>query len=103
MMNEEPTVALLTDIRNWIRAASYVSIKSLLEKALPDAQSRTAYQMLDGSATMDPARAASRISPNKLISLTQRWTAMGLMELSPDKKRKRLFDLADFELIDVDQ
>jgi hypothetical protein len=102
-MSEDQTLAVLTDIRNWIRAASYLSIKSLLEIALPDVQSRTAYQMLDGNNSMEQVRVASKMSPNKLIALAQKWTSMGLMELGSDKKRKRLFDLTDFGLIDLEQ
>jgi hypothetical protein len=101
-MSEEATVALLTEIRNWIRAASYTSIKSLLEKALPDAQSRVAYQMLDGTASIEEVRTASKMSPNKLIALTQKWTSMGIMELGAEKKRKRLFDLRDFGLFAIE-
>ena len=102
-MSDSASIALLTEIRNWIRAASYPSIKTLLEGTLTDTQSRTAYQMLDGTATMEQVRVASKMSPNKLASLTQRWTSMGIMEFTPDKKRKRLFDLADFELIGIEE
>lgn len=100
-MSDSNMIELLTDIRNWIRASSYMSIKALLEKALPDQQSRTAYQMLDGSVSMEQVRITVKISPNKLVGLTQKWTSMGLMETNTDKKRKRLFDLTDFELLDV--
>ena len=100
-MSDSNMIELLTDIRNWIRASSYMSIKALLERALPDQQSRAAYQMLDGSTSTDQVRIAVKISPNRLILLTQKWTSMGLMEIKADKKRKRLFDLMDFELLDV--
>jgi hypothetical protein len=98
-MSDEKVFAVLTDIRNWIRAASYGSVKELLEEALPDAKSRTAYQMLDGSSTMEQVRIACKVSPNVLLALAQRCTAMGLMELRDDKKRVRLFDLTDFGLV----
>ncbi len=98
-MSDEKILAVLTDIRNWIRAASYASVKALLETVLPDQKSRAAYQMLDGVATMKQVRVACKMSPNALLALTQRWTAMGLMELEDDKKRVRLFDLADFGLL----
>jgi hypothetical protein len=98
-MSDEKILAVLTDIRNWIRAESYASVRTLLETALPDQKSRAAYQMLDGAATMDQVRVACKMSPNGLLALTQRWTAMGLMEVKDDKKRVRLFDLADFGLI----
>jgi hypothetical protein len=98
-MSDEKTLAVLGDIRNWIRAASYQSVKSLLEKALPDTKSRDAYQMLDGTASMDQVRIACKMSPNGRVALAQKCTAMGLMEMNEDKKRIRLFDLTDFDMI----
>jgi hypothetical protein len=97
-MSDERSLVILTDIRNWTRAASYGSVKKLLEEALPDRKSRTAYQMLDGGATVEQVRVACKMSPNALVALAQRCTAMGLMELRNDKKRARLFDLMDFGL-----
>jgi hypothetical protein len=97
-MNDDTVLSVLADIRNWVRAASFGSVKSLLEAALPDAKSRAAYQMLDGAATVEQVRAACKMSPNGVIALAQRCTAMGLMEARHDKKRVRLFDLNDFGL-----
>jgi len=98
-MSDDQMLVVLTDIRNWTRAASYGSVKALLEEALPDAKSRAAYQMLDGASTMEQVRIACKMSPNGLVALAQRCTAMGLMELKDDKRRARLFDLNDFGLI----
>jgi hypothetical protein len=102
-MSDEKILEVLTDIRNWTRAASYASVKALLEAALPDAKSRTAYQMSDGSASREHIRVACKMSPNSLVALGQRCTAMGLMEEKGDKRRVRLFDLGDFGLIDSDE
>jgi hypothetical protein len=96
-MNDE--LAVLQEIRNWIRAASYGTVKTLLESALPDAKSRKAYQMLDGTAAMEKVRIACKMSPNGLLALAQKCTAMGLMEVIEDKKRLRLFDLSNFGLV----
>lgn len=101
-MSDESVLAVLIDIRNWTRAASFTPVKQLLIEALPDEKSRAAYQMLDGTASMDQVRIACKMSPNSLIALAQRCTAMGLMEMNGDKKRARLFDLHDFSLIDSD-
>lgn len=98
-MGDDRIVAVLTDIRNWIRAGSYGSVKTLLESALPDLKSRTAYQMLDGTASIDQVRIACKMSPNVLVALAQRCVAMGLMEARDDKKRIRLFNLEDFGLL----
>lgn len=97
-MSDDKMLAVLTDIRNWTRAASYCSVKALLEEALPDAKSRAAYQMLDGASTTEQVRITCKMSPNSLVALSQRCTAMGLMEVRGDKKRVRLFDLTDFGL-----
>lgn len=99
-MSDEKVVAVLRDIRNWIRAASYQSVKTLLEEALPDSKSRDAYQMLNGNASMEQVRIACKMSPNVLVALAQKCEAMGLMETNEDKKHVRLFDLADFGLLD---
>ncbi len=98
-MNDERVLAILTDIRNWTRAASYASVKSLLEEALPDAKFRAAYQMTDGNSSREQIRTACKVSPNALLAMGERCTAMGLMELREDKKRVRLFDLNDFGLL----
>ena len=83
----------------WIRAAAHAPVKSALEEALPDSKSRLAYQMLDGSKSMDQVRVACKMSPNALLALATRCAALGLMEVNQDKKRVRLFDLSDFDLV----
>lgn len=97
-MSDEMLISVLTDIRNWTRAASYRSVKTLLEEALPDSKSRSVYQMSDGAKTAEQIRIACKVSPNYVVSLTQKCVSMGIMEQRPDKKRVRLFDLSDFGL-----
>jgi len=97
--NEEKLLEVLVEIRNWIRAAAHGSVKTSLEAALPDSKSRMAYQMLDGTASMDQVRIACKMSPNALVALASRCTSVGLMEVNQDKRRVRLFDLSDFGLI----
>jgi hypothetical protein len=99
-MSDDSIGLTLSEIRNWIRASSYPTVKAQLQAALPDPQTRKAYQMLDGTASMDQVRTACKMSPNKLVSLAQKWTSMGLMEMTQDKKKRRLFDLQDFDLIE---
>lgn len=96
---DDSALAVLRDIRNWIRAASYKSVRTLLTEALPDAKSRAVYQMLDGTKSVEQVRVACKMSPTGVISLMGRCVAMGLMEPRPDKKRVRLFDLNDFGLL----
>jgi len=98
-VSDKEVLEVLKDIRNWTRAASYASVKAQLKEALPDTKSRAAYQMLDGAATIEQVRVACKMSPNALVALAQRCESMGLMELNGDKRRVRLFDLADFGLL----
>lgn len=98
-MPDDNVLVVLKEILNWTRASSFHSVKSLLQEALPDAKSRAAFQMLEGTKSIEQVRTACKMSPNGLIALAQRCTAMGLMEVNDDKKRSRLFDLADFGLI----
>ena len=103
MANDEALLSVLVEIRNWIRAAARNPVKASLEEALPDAKSRMAYQMLDGSKSMEDVRKACKMSPNALVALANRCSSMGLMEQTQDKKRVRLFDLQDFGLVGDDK
>ena len=98
-MSDEKILTVLAEIRNWVRAAAYASVKELLAKTLPDRKSRAAYQMLDGNASMEQVRIACKMSPNDLLALAEHCVAAGLMEMTEGKKRVRTFDLADFGLI----
>jgi hypothetical protein len=93
---DDRLVAVLTDIRNWLRVAAHRPVQAMLEEALPDAKSRAAYQMFDGTRSVDQVRTACKMSPNAVVALTARCTALGLMEANADKRRVRLFDLNDF-------
>ncbi|HEX2839555.1 MAG TPA: hypothetical protein VHN77_15665 [Phycisphaerales bacterium] len=93
---------LLTDIRNWVRAAAYPLVKKSLEEALPDAKLRTAYQLFDGEHTIEQIRTKCKMSPNAVGLLGSKCVAMGLMEIKEDKRRVRLFDLNDFGMLDDD-
>jgi hypothetical protein len=97
---EEKLLEAILEIRNWVRAAAHGQVRTSLEAALPDAKSRQAYQMLDGSISLEQVRVACKISPNVAVALANRCIATGLMEIRDDKKRVRLFNLADFGLID---
>lgn len=89
---------ILREILNWTRAASFRSVKALLEEALPDSKSRSVYQMSDGAKTTEQIRVSCKVSPNYVVALTQKCVSMGIMEQRSDKKRVRLFDLSDFGL-----
>jgi hypothetical protein len=86
-----------------IRVAAQNPVKMLLQEKLPDAKSRAAYQMLDGKTSIREVRIASKMSPNALQALADSCVAAGLMEVNAEKKRVRLFNLADFGLLEADQ
>ncbi len=103
MSSEDRLLEVLLEIRNWIRLAAHAPAKALLTAELPDKKSRAAYQMLDGKLSMEQARIACKMSPNALLALANRCVAAGLMEVNAEKKRVRLFNLADFGLLEADQ
>jgi hypothetical protein len=98
-VTDKDILAVLADIRNWVRAASHASVKLTLQNALPDAKSRRAYQMFDGKTSADQIRKACKMSPNAVSALAQRCGSMGLIEQNSENKRQRLFDLNDFGLL----
>ena len=98
-MGDEQLLAVVTDIRNWIRAASHSSVKTLLETALPTDKTRAVYQMSDGKSSVAEIRRASKMSPNDVIALQGRCVSLGLMEIRSGNRRYRLFDLQDFGLV----
>lgn len=100
---EDRLLGVLSDIRNWIRAAAHAPVKAVLERELSTDKARRAYQMLDGTVSMDQVRIACRMSPNALLALTNRCMALGLMEVNSEKKRVKLFDLNDFGLLPDDE
>jgi hypothetical protein len=97
--SDDRILAILVEIRNWLRASNYKSVRILLEEALPDPKSRAAYQMFDGTKSVEQVRTACKLSPNVVVALTARCSALGLMDLNAEKKRVRLFDLDGFGLI----
>lgn len=96
--SEDKLLEVIVEIRNWIRAATHKTVKAALEAALPDTKSRNAYQMLDGSVSIEQVRIACKMSPNAVIALANRCTSMGLMAINSERKRVRLFSLLDFGL-----
>ena len=102
-MKDEDLLAVAVDIRNWVRAACHGSVKTLLETALPDAKTRLAYQMTDGKASIAEIRARCKMSPNDVVALQNRCVSYGIMDMTTENRRRRLFDLHDFGLISQDK
>jgi hypothetical protein len=97
--SDENILAVLRDIRNSVRVATYRPIKVVLEEALPDAKSLVAYQMLDGTRSFNHVCAACKLSKRAVVALAARCIARGLMEVNVENRRVRLFDLNDFGLM----
>lgn len=100
---EEKLLDVLVEMRNWLRIAVREPVKAALEAALPDAKSRAAYQMFDGSSSVEQVRVACKMSPNAVVALAARCTSIGLMEVTAEKKRIRLFDLQEFDLLETNE
>jgi len=98
---DEQLLDVLVEIRNLMRVAAREPVKAALEAALPDEKSRSAYQMFDGSTSIQQVRTACKMSPNAVVALAGRCTSMGLMEVTKENKRIRLFDLNDFALLEA--
>jgi hypothetical protein len=93
----------MRDIRTWVRAVSHSLVRKLLEEALPHSKDRCAYQMTDGKTPISDIRKGCKMSPNDVVALQARCVSMGLMEVTTDKRRRRLFDLGDFGLRSSDE
>jgi hypothetical protein len=100
--SEDRLLEVLLEIRNWVRLAAHAPAKALLTAELPDKKTRAAYQMLDGTASFQQVRIACKMSPNAVVALANRCVAAGLMEVNAEKRRARLFNLADFGLLEAD-
>ena len=79
-MDNGNLIVVVTEIRDWIRAAAYNPIKASLEAVLNDSKLRQAYQMLDDTVSTEQVRKECKMSPNAVVALAQKCIAMGLME-----------------------
>jgi hypothetical protein len=86
-VSEKKFLAIMQEIRDWIRVAAYPSVRALLDEASPDVKSRVAYQMSDDKNTIDVIRAAYNIGLNIIIAVQSRCCAVSLMHQPKDKKR----------------
>src|SRR5437016_7993214 len=100
-MPDSESLATLKEILNWVRVGAYPTVKHLLEEALPDAKSRQAYQMTDGSNGSRLICRVCKIGKNTLPALQARCVALGLMA-DADGRKMRIFDLASFGMLEGD-
>lgn len=93
-------LATLRETLNWVRAAAHPNVKHVLEVALPDGKAREAYQMTDGDSSIQTIRKQCKMSPNDVSALQQRCVSLGLMEVIEGNRRRRVFDLSDFGMLE---
>lgn len=97
--DQDKVIELLSELRTWLRIGFYNEAKSMLADVLDTDKKKLAFQMTDGTTTAGGVRKALAMSPNGLLNLYNRCVEMGLMEITEDKKRRRLFDLKNFGLL----
>ena len=98
MTTDKQVQDVLEQILVWIRASSFREVGDMLAKALPTDKERLAYQTLDGVKTNETVKKDVQIGSERMTALVSRCVSMGLMERA-DGPAKRLFDLADFDLL----
>jgi len=91
-------VPVLLEIRNWLRVGFFTAARDALASHLNDDKKRLAYALADGERSIEAIRLATKMSPNKVHKLFSDCVRAGLMEVTPDKKRRALFDLDAFGL-----
>lgn len=102
MNTNEDSIAILRDIRKWIKASSYGAVHEMLKTVLKDERLRLIYQITDGSRGRDQVKEIAKVGATTVTDTWDTCVAMGLME-QEGTRRIRAFDLRDFGLITTDQ
>jgi hypothetical protein len=98
-MTTDIKTQILNEILVWTRVGFYGTAKSMLSDVLNSDKKKLAYQAAEGTRSMDSIRAEAQISPNDIGDLFKQCISIGLMEVTEDGKRKRLFNLGNFGLL----
>ena len=92
--------ASLRELVTWTRVMAYPSVKELLETTLDSDEKRLVYHLLDGERTTRQIQDESGVNIRYVSEWGQDWERVGLARVtrvsSRRKRRRRLFDLADF-------
>lgn len=89
---------ILQELLTWTRVGFYSSVKQMLGDVLNTDNKRLAYQLADGKMSKEAIRSEAAIGTDSLTDLYQTCVNLGLMEVTQDNKRIRLFDLTNFGL-----
>lgn len=98
-MANDSDMEVLRDLLNWTRVGFYGAVKNMLTDVLNSENKRLAYQLTDGTKSRDALKAAAGMGSDSITALHEQCVALGLMEITPDNKKRRLFDLNNFGLM----
>lgn len=98
-MADDETLIVLKELLVWTRVGFYAEVKDMLSAVLNSEKKKLAYQAADGIRSGESIRVELKMSPNDLSDLFKQCTNLGLMEQLEGGKRRRLFDLINFGLI----
>ena len=98
MANDNKT-EILRELLNWTRVGFYGAVKYMLSDVLNTENKRLACQMADGTKSRDMIKTAAAMGSDSVTELFRQCVSLGLMELTEDGKRNRLFDLSNFGLM----
>jgi hypothetical protein len=98
-MADDETLRVLRELLVWTRVGFYTDVKDMLSDVLNSEKKKLAYQAADGIRSGESIRVELKMSPNDLSDLFKQCTNLGLMEQLEGGKRRRLFDLINFGLM----
>ncbi|MBC7785156.1 MAG: hypothetical protein H7144_15075 [Burkholderiales bacterium] len=99
MTADSDVAAAIIELSRWVRVACHQPVKLMLEATLPDTKSRQIYQMTEETVGRNQICKACKVSSSTVSDVQQKCISLGLMSVSGDGRRKRLFDLNDFDLL----
>ena len=99
MTTTDDDTSVLKELLVWTRIGFYATVKTTLADILNTDKKKLAYQLADGIRSGDSIRVQLKMSPNDLSELFKQCTNIGLMEQLEGGKRRRLFDLSNFDLL----
>lgn len=98
MANDTKT-EILQELLVWTRIGFYGTVKDMLQDVLDTDNKRLAYQAADGETSIEAIKVAAGIGSNTANELLRQCLNLGLMEVTGDGRRRRLFDLTNFGLL----
>jgi hypothetical protein len=93
---------VLCEMRDWLRAGLHGQVGELLERTLDTDKKKRAYQLTDGVLSAKEIGKRLSMGDKTVRQIWDTATRRGLIEVLPAGKRRRRFDLGDFELTPAD-